>query len=60
MLGLMNHRIDADDELRAWQEIQAEDAYEEFQNKSYHRCPSDIPPCPECQELDDIECADES
>lgn len=53
--------MDADDELTAWQEIQAMDAVLRAREERHnHRCPADMPPCPECQareeELDAWEC----
>ena len=48
-------RIDPDDELIAWQESQAEDLMKQAQNQSSHRCPSDMPPCPVCEQIYDDE-----
>jgi hypothetical protein len=48
--------MDPDDELVAHQLANAEDfAADEFARAERHRCPIDMPPCPECQERDDEE-----
>ncbi len=52
----VNHiEIDPDDELRAWQEMQAEDAAKQAENQPFYRCPIDMPPCPICEQLYDAE-----
>lgn len=56
MFGSQNHnQLDSDDELRIWHEVQAESAIKLMEDNLYHRCPPYMPPCPNCQELYDIE-----
>jgi hypothetical protein len=56
MKTLIDLTMDADDELTAWQEVQAMDAVLLQREKNLnHRCPPDMPPCPECQQKDDDE-----
>jgi hypothetical protein len=45
---------DPDAELQAWHEANAEDAHRQHLERR-HRCPSNIPPCPVCQALNDEE-----
>jgi hypothetical protein len=41
---------DTDAELQAWQEVQAMDWHAiRREEEARHRCPSDVPPCPDCQ-----------
>lgn len=42
---LIMNAIDPDDELTAWHEMQ------ESHEPVRHRCPPDMPPCPQCEEL---------
>ncbi len=42
---------DPDEQLQAWHEAQGATP----QHDSGHRCPSNVPPCPICQEKDDAE-----
>jgi hypothetical protein len=55
LIPLTTREADPDDELRAWYEIQAEIAAKHAEDDLSHRCPSDMPPCPECEELYDAE-----
>jgi len=48
--------MDADDELVAWQLANAEaDGKLAIEKNRHHRCPPDMPPCPDCQQIDDDE-----
>lgn len=41
---------DVDSELQAWQEVNAEaDGLLQRSKNERHRCPMDMPPCPECE-----------
>jgi len=41
---------DPDAQLDAWYEVQGADAHAEYlREQRTHRCPSDMPPCPECE-----------
>jgi hypothetical protein len=55
MTPLTINEPDPDAELAAWQEVQAEAATKQAANAIFHRCPSDMPPCPVCEELYDDE-----
>lgn len=50
----MNPIYDVDAERDAWHDVQA-DTMRREELTTYHRCPIDMPPCPDCQELDDDE-----
>lgn len=44
--------MDPDDELQAWQIANAEaDGRIADEANLHHRCPPDMPPCPNCQAL---------
>ena len=43
--------FDVDAELDAWHDVQAVAAIKAHREESVrHRCPPDMPPCPECEE----------
>ena len=48
--------LDPDDELTAWYEVQAAGAHKRWlEEQERHRCPLDMPPCPECQAREEEE-----
>lgn len=52
----MNHVVDPDAELTAWYEVQAADAHQAYlDEEANHRCPADMPPCPNCQAKEEVE-----
>ncbi len=53
--GPTGYAPDPDSELTAWWEAQAADAWRAASCEPRHRCPPDMPPCPECQEREDEE-----
>lgn len=48
--------FDVDAELQAWHEAQGTPVlYQPEPHLRHHRCPVDMPPCPECQEAEEEE-----
>ncbi len=43
--------VDPDAQLDAWHEVQGAALHAaDLREQKTHRCPSDMPPCPECEE----------
>jgi hypothetical protein len=55
MTPLDTRESNPDDDLRGWQEAEAEDAMKQAQNLPFHLCPIDMPPCPICEQIYDDE-----
>lgn len=52
----MNHVIDPDAELDAWWDAQVVAAMKARDHEQkHHRCPSNMPPCPDCQAKEEEE-----
>ena len=47
--------IDVDAELDAWHDANYGSGYVPDPRAVNHRCPSDMPPCPDCQALEEEE-----
>lgn len=48
--------MDTDTELEMWWDVQAvQAARERSEEQRTHRCPPDMPPCPDCQAIDEDE-----
>jgi hypothetical protein len=47
----MTPSFDVDAALDNWKEVQAMDAgLLQLEKAEFHRCPPDMPPCPDCQD----------
>lgn len=47
--------MSVDDQLDQWYDVQAVAAMMELAGRPRHRCPPDMPPCPDCQAIEEEE-----